>query len=344
MTEEQIRTVKRKQRKRYLAVFLALAVGFAAAVLLNITIGNVQISPAGILRILSGRERGNEASIILMIRAPRVLAAAVLGGALALSGYLLQTFFENPIAGPYVLGISSGAKLAVALVMLEYLGSLRQVSSWTLIAAAFAGSLVSTAFILLVSRRVHHAASLLVAGMMIGYICSALTDFVLAFADDTEIVSLRSWSMGSFSGMSWSNVRISLLLVGVIFILTMFLAKPIGAFQLGEMYAGSVGVNVPVFRVILILLSSLLSACVAAFAGPISFVGIAVPFLVKRALGAAKPLAAIPGVFLGGAVFTMFCDLVARCAFAPTELNISTVTSLFGAPVVIFMLLNRKRS
>ena len=131
--------------------------------------------------------------------------------------------------------------------------------------------------------------------------------------------------------------------IGITFVITFLMAKPIGAYQLGEAYAQSMGVNIKVFRIALILLSSILSACVTAFAGPISFVGIAVPFLVKQSLGTSRPLVVIPGTFLGGAVFCMMCDLIARMAFAPLELSISTVTSIFGAPVVIFMMLRRKR-
>ncbi len=329
---------------RYIAVFAALLLAFCLLTILNIIIGNVSISPRQILAILLGGGEGSEAAIIRLIRMPRIVMAALLGGARALSGFLLQTFFENPIAGPFVLGISSGAKMTVALVMIGSLGSLKAVSSWSMIGAAFVGSLLSTAFILVISRKVHHAASLLVAGMMIGYICSAVTDFLLTFAADSDIVNLRGWTMGSFSGMSWSNVRVSAVVVSITVFLTFLLAKPISAFQLGEDYARSMGVNVKLFRVVLIMLSSILSSCVTAFAGPISFVGIAVPFLVKRALGAGKPLIAIPAIFLGGAVFTMGCDLIARCAFAPTELNISTVTSLFGAPVVIFMLIKKRRT
>lgn len=158
-------------------------------------------------------------------------------------------------------------------------------------------------------------ATLLVAGIMIGYICSAVTDFVVTFADDSDIVNLHGWSQGSFSGMSWSNVYISCVVVGITLILTFLLSKPIGAYQLGEAYAQSMGVNIKFFRVALILLSSILSATVTAFAGPISFVGIAVPFLMKRSFGTSRPLINIPGTFLGGAVFCMMCDLIARMAF-----------------------------
>ena len=324
--------IRRKRQLRYGLVFGSLILAFAVIVVLNINTGNVQISIPDILRILFLREGGEvEYNIIWKIRLPRLLMAAVLGGALSLSGFLLQTFFSNPIAGPFILGISSGAKMVVALTMIFFMNHFRQISSSALIIAAFIGSLISIGFILLMSKKVHHMATLLVAGTMIGYICSAITDFVVTFAEDSDIVNLHGWSQGSFSGMSWGNVRVAFLIAGITFVCTFLMAKPIGAFQMGEGYAQS------------ILLSSVFSACVTAFAGPISFVGIAVPFLMKKLLGSANPLVVIPGTFLGGGVFCMMCDLIARMAFAPTELNISTVTSMFGAPVVIFMMLNRKK-
>ena len=332
------------RRAKYTAVFLALLGALAIITVLNINIGSVPISIGEIARILF-QKTGNhtQVSIIWKIRLPRILMAALLGGALSLSGFLLQTFFANPIAGPFVLGISSGAKMVVALTMIYFVGAFGSVSSWTLIIAAFVGSLLSVGFILIISHRLKGMATLLVAGIMIGYICSAITDFVVTFADDSDIVNLHGWSLGSFSGMSWDNVRIAAIIVGITALAVFLLSKPIGAYQLGEAYAQSMGVNIRVFRVALILLSSILSACVTAFAGPISFVGIAVPFLVKRLLNTSKPIVVIPGVFLGGAVFCMGCDLIARTAFAPTELNISTVTSIFGAPVVIYMMLHRNK-
>lgn len=293
-----------------------------------------------ILRILFLKEgAATEYNIIWKIRLPRILMAALLGGALSLSGFLLQTFFSNPIAGPFVLGISSGAKMVVALTMIVYLKYIGRFSSYTLILAAFIGSLISTGFILLMSKKVQHMASLLVGGIMIGYICSAITDFVVTFADDSDIVNLHGWSQGSFSGMSWSNIRVAAVVVGLAVLFTFFLSKPISAYQLGEAYAQSMGVNIKTFRVILILLSSILSACVTAFAGPISFVGIAVPFLARKAFGTSKPIVVIPGTFFMGAVFCMICDLIARMALAPVELNISTVTSILGAPIVIYMMI-----
>ena len=333
-----------RRRSRYTLVFVILILAFFLICILNINTGNVNIPVSRILKILFTQAGDkDEINIIWKIRLPRILMGAMLGGALALSGFLLQTFFENPIAGPFVLGISSGAKMIVAMIMIFFLQRFGRVSSWALIIAAFAGSLMATGFILAVSRQVKSMAALLVAGIMIGYICSAVTDFLITFAQDSDIVNLHGWSQGSFSGMNWTNVAVSAVIVGISFCLTFLLSKPIGAFQMGEAYAQSMGVNVKRFRIALILLSSILSATVTAFAGPISFVGIAVPFLMKRSLGTAKPLVVIPATFLGGAVFCMICDLIARMAFAPTELKISTVTSMFGAPIVIFMLIRRQQ-
>lgn len=333
-----------RRRTRYTVVFLVLIAALLLIAVLNINIGTASISVPRILGILlqKGGDQ-TEYNIIWKIRLPRLLMAAILGGALSLSGFLLQTFFRNPIAGPFMLGISSGAKMVVALAMIYFIGQFQVVSSYTLVAAAFVGSLICMGFILLISRKVNHMATLLVAGIMIGYICSAVTDFVITFAEDSDIVNLHGWSQGSFSGMSWSNVQVAAIIVGVSTLLVFFLSKPIGAYQLGEAYAQSMGVNIRMFRVVLILLSSVLSACVTAFAGPISFVGIAVPHLVKQGLNTSRPLVVIPATFLGGAVFCMMCDLIARTVFAPLELNISTVTSVFGAPIVIWMMLKRQK-
>ena len=340
MTELQ--TARHRQSLRYALVFLVLLALFAALLVWNVNSGSVKIPPSQLLQLLlSPTGDATELGILWKIRLPRLLMSAILGGALALSGFLLQTFFRNPIAGPFVLGISSGAKMTVAITMIYGLQYLGKVSSVTMILAAFAGSMLSIGFVLLLSRRIHSMGILLVGGIMVGYICSAVTDFLVTFADDADIINLREWSLGSFSGMNWDNVKIAAAVVLVTSVLVFLMAKPIGAFQLGEAYAQSMGVNIRLFRLLLILLSSVLSACVTAFAGPISFVGIAVPYLVKRSLNTARPLVVIPAIFLGGSVFCMFCDLIARTAFAPTDMNISTITAMFGAPVVIVMMLRR---
>ena len=331
-----------RKRCRYIIVFGLLLIAFAVITVLNINTGSVSLSVSEIADAIFRREGSETAiDIIWKIRLPRVIMAALLGGALSLSGFMLQTFFENPIAGPFVLGISSGAKMVVAFVMIFFMTKSMTLSSYALIIAAFIGSLIATGFILLVSKKIRNMAALLVAGIMIGYICSAVTDFVVTFASDSDIVNLHNWSLGSFSGMSWSNVQVAATVIVTTVIITFCMSKPIGAFQLGENYAQSMGVNIKVFRTLLILLSSVLSACVTAFAGPISFVGIAVPFITRACLGTSKPIIVIPGSFITGAVFCMICDLIARTAFAPVELSISTVTSIFGAPIVIYMMIRK---
>lgn len=322
--------------------FLLLLILLLVFLIWNLFEGSVKLPAREIIGILRGTANTTQSRILLQIRLPRLLSAMILGGALSASGYLLQTFFHNPIAGPFVLGISSGAKLTVSITMILLLSQGMMSTSASLISAAFVGAMLSMGFVLLISHRVKRMSLLVVCGVMIGYICSALTDFLVTFADDSNIVNLHNWSMGSFSGMSWDNVRTMAIVCGAALVLTFLLSKPIRAYQLGEVYAQNMGVPLRAFRAALILLSSVLSACVTAFAGPISFVGIAVPHLMKSLFKSAEPLILIPASFLGGGVFCLFCDLIARTAFAPTEVSISSVTAVFGAPVVIYMMVHRK--
>lgn len=331
-----------KRKRRYFITFLILIACVLVCLVLNICIGTVQISLAEAWYAIADRTN-RLGRIIMDIRMPRTFAAMILGGALALAGYLLQTFFHNPIAGPFVLGISSGAKMVVALVMVFLMGNAVKVSSAAMIAAAFAGAMIAMGFVLLMSKRVNNMAMLVVSGVMIGYICSAITELVVTFADDADIVNLHNWSRGSFSGMTWNNVAVMSVVTGVTVIWIFMLSKPLGAYQMGESYARSMGVNIRMLRVEMVILSSMLSACIVAFAGPISFVGIAVPHIVKSMLNSTKPILMIPACFLGGSVFCLFCDLLARMLFAPTELSISTVTAVFGAPVVLWVMIRRKK-
>ena len=328
--------------KRLTIAYLSMAGALLALFALNLFWGSVALTPRAVAAALLGRGQDALAgSIVWQLRLPRAVMAALLGAALSAAGYLLQTFFANPIAGPFVMGISSGAKLAVALTMVVFLNRGLLTSSLTLILAAFAGALAAMAFVLAVARRVQRMSILVICGVMIGYICSAVTDIVVAFAQDSNIVNLHNWSMGSFSGVTWGNVEAAAAMVLPCLGAAFLLSKPMAAYQMGEAYARSVCVPVRAFSAALVLLSSLLAACVTAFAGPISFVGIAVPHLVRQALGSARPLYVLPGCALGGATFCLLCDLIARSLFAPTELSISSVTAVFGAPIVIWLLVRR---
>ena len=334
--------MQQRRKIRYLIAFVLLTAGILVLLLCNIGIGTVKIPLTEILT--TGRTKeGMNARILWEIRFPRTLAAGILGGALALAGYLLQTFFHNPIAGPFVLGISSGAKMVVALVMVFLLGNTVRVSSGLLILAAFLGAMLSMGFVLLMARKVDSMSMLVVSGVMIGYICSAITELVVTFAEDADIVNLHNWSKGSFSGMTWENVKVMAVVTGIAAIGVFMMSKPVSAYEMGESYARNMGLNVRAFRILLVLLSSILAACVTAFAGPVSFVGIAVPHLVKKLLGTSRPILLIPACFLGGSVFCLVCDLLARTLFAPTELSISTVTAVFGAPVVIYIMIHRRK-
>ncbi|MBR3135600.1 MAG: iron ABC transporter permease [Clostridia bacterium] len=331
-----------EKRTRLWIGFGGLLVALLLLIVWNVNAGSVHVTPGEILSILWGKG-GDGAVIVRGIRLPRIFAAALLGGALALSGFLLQTFFANPIAGPFILGISSGAKLILSLTLIVFLSRGVAVGSLALIVASFCGAMLSMGFVLLISSKVKRMSLLIISGVMIGYICSAVTDFVITFADDANIINLHHWSLGSFSGITWGNVGVMAAVILPALVLAFLLSKPIGAYQLGEVYAQNMGVNIRLFRAVLILLSSVLSAAVTAFAGPISFVGVAVPHIVRTVFKTAKPLIMIPACFLGGAVFCLLCDLIARTAFAPTELSISSVTALFGAPVVILVMLRRQK-
>lgn len=347
---------------RLVGVYLALALLLFWGLVLNVNMGSVPIPAgeilamvwrairAGLADLVPGGDRleaitaaSTASRIVFSIRMPRMLLAAILGGALSVSGYLLQVFFRNPIAGPFVLGISTGARMVVGITLIFLAPMAGSLGSASLVLAAFAGSLLVTGVVLLFARRAGNMSMLLLIGIMMGYICSAVTDFCITFANDNDIVNLTSWSMGSFSGASWENVRLAAVICLAGTVACWLLSKPMGAYALGEEYAATMGVNVRLFRVGLILLSSLLSACVTALAGPVSFVGIAVPHITRQLLGTSRPILIIPAAFLCGGVFCVFCDLVARTAFAPTELAIGTVTSAFGAPIVIAMMVRRRR-
>jgi len=334
--------MERKKRIRYNLSFLLLVILLLVLFFLNLVSGSVQMRPEEIINALVGRT-GDGAVILWEIRIPRILAAFFLGGALSVSGFLLQTFFANPIAGPFVLGISSGAKLVVALVMILLLSRGISMNSLSMVLAAFVGSMICTGFVLMISGKVRNMSVLVICGVMIGYICSAITDFAVTFADDSNIVNLHNWSLGSFSGTTWDNVKVIVLIVIPALFFVVGMTKQINAYQMGATYAQSLGVNIRLFRTVLILLSSILSACVTAFAGPVSFVGVAVPHLMKSLFGTARPILMIPACFLGGAAFCLACDLIARTFFSPTELSISSVTAVLGAPIVIYVMLRQHR-
>ncbi len=332
------------RKRRYIIVFIFLSISMLVFFMLNVCIGSIKIALSDVLITLVGHNSDETITRILWdIRLPRATSVLILGGALSLSGYLLQTFFNNPIAGPFVLGISSGSKMVVALIMVFLMRKAVRVTSAAIIIGAFIGAILSMGFVLLMSNKINNMSMLVVSGIMIGYICSAITELVVTFADDADIVNLHNWSRGSFSGMTWDNVKVMAIVIFLTFIAVFFMSKPLSAYQLGDAYAVNVGVNIRALRICIVIFSSILSACVVAFAGPISFVGVATPHLVKKCLNTTEPILMIPACFIGGSVFCLFCDLFAKTVLAPTELSISTVTAILGAPVVLWVMTEKRR-
>lgn len=327
-------------------VFLILIVLLIISIGINIRKGSVELNLKDIIEtIFNNRELSIlESNILFKIRIPRILSAILFGGALSISGFLLQTFFRNPIVGPFVLGISSGAKLFVGFFILTsatlpFLG----LGPFRLFLVSFAGSILSMILVLVFAKSVDNITVLILIGIMIGYIASAGTSFMVTFATENNIASLYSWSQGSFSGVTWDMLKLSAWIILPTIIFTFFLSKPLEAYLLGENYAKSMGINIKVFRFALIMISSVLSACVTAFAGLISFVGIAVPHLARLTIKTSNPRILTPAIFLLGASFTLIADYFARTLFSPTELSISTVTSFIGAPLVIWLMVKRRK-
>ncbi|SHJ75573.1 iron complex transport system permease protein [Dethiosulfatibacter aminovorans DSM 17477] len=330
---------------RKTAVFSLLIVVLLLVFLTNIALGSIKISFSEVVDIIVNRIQDDSvnSTIIWQIRLPRSLAALIGGAALAVSGLLLQVFFRNPIVDSYVLGVSSGSTLIMALIIMGgFTLGLSVVSPFYMFFGAFLGAVFVTAIVLLFAYKVRSSVTLLVIGLMIGYLCSAATGVITTFADNEKVKGFMIWSMGSFSGFTWDQVRV-LIALGIPFLLmAMLISKPLNAFMMGEDYAKSMGVNVKFFRIFIIMVSSLLTALVTAFAGPVAFIGMSVPHIARLSLGSSDNRILVPATILMGGIITASCDLAARVLLAPAELTISSVTSFFGVPIVIWLVMKRR--
>ncbi|WP_242957620.1 FecCD family ABC transporter permease [Clostridium cochlearium] len=336
---------KTKSKNIILLVLLLIVTFFVFAFCIGF--GSVKIDIKEVIHIIFKNEAFNPTNkdIVMDIRFPRALATLVGGAALALSGLLLQIFFKNPIVEPYVLGISSGSTLFVALIMLGGVTlGFENPSPYMLVLGAFLGALLVMMLVVAFAIKVKDIVTLLVIGIMVGYICSAVTNLLIAFADKEQIYGFVMWTKGSFSGFTWNNIKV-LMFVGIpIIIASFFAVKPLNAFLMGEEYAKSMGVDIKKFRLIIILIASILTAVVTAFTGPVAFIGLAVPHITRLIFKTSDNRILIPGTVIIGAIVTSFCDLICRTLFAPTELSISAITSFMGAPIVIYLILKRRAS
>ncbi|MDR2795770.1 MAG: iron ABC transporter permease [Spirochaetaceae bacterium] len=332
--------------RRFAVSYAVLIAALVLVFLLNLGFGSANIGAGEIVSIIFGGGNGGDSSgqvIIQRIRLPRALASIAAGGALALAGLLLQTFFSNPIVDSYVLGVSSGSTLFVGFIMLGgYALGFRRLPPATLVAGAFSGAMVVMSVILFAARRVKSIVTLLIIGLMCGYLCSAGTGMLSAFAEKEQIARFSIWAMGNFSGINGRELRILYAITLPLMAAAFLLGKQLNALNMGENYAVTMGVNVKVLRSLIILISSLLTAAVTAFAGPISFIGLAVPHICRVLFSTQDARILTPGVVLGGALMASFCDFAARTAVSPVELPLGSVTALAGAPLVVWLLSRRR--
>ena len=335
--------------RRALLIYIGIAVSILLLFGLNLTTGSVQIPFTDVLDILCGRFAGKESwqYIILENRLPQALTALLCGASLSVCGLMLQTAFRNPLAGPDVFGISSGAGLGVALVMLLLGGtvstSLFTVSGFlAILTAAFLGAITITALILFLSTLVRNSVLLLIVGIMVGYVSSSAVSLLNFFASEEGVKSYMVWGMGNFGGVSMSHIPLFSLLCIVGITAALLLVKPLNILLLGPQYAESLGISTRRLRNLLLLIVGLLTAITTAFCGPISFIGLAIPHIARLIFRTDNHQILLPGTILTGAAIALLCNFI---CFLPGEMGIiplNAVTPLIGAPVIIYVIIQRR--
>jgi iron complex transport system permease protein len=330
--------------RRPMAGFLLLGGLTTLMMVFNIAIGAISYPPAEIIKALAHPDTTTTlGAIVWKIRLPRAIAAVLGGAYLATAGLLLQVYFRNPIVGPTILGITHGATLMVSFVMLTTLTvGMTVISPFMTTLAAFAGAYLVMMVVVAVAARVRSGITLLIVGLMMGYLCRSVTGILQALAEKEKIKGFVLWQLGSFSGFKWSEIGVLLFCGGGILLGIYLLSKPLNAFLLGETYAASMGVNIRRFRVLIMLCACALAGMVTAMAGPVAFIGLAVPHMARLVFQTSDNRILIPGACLVGALVTSVCDLIARMLLSPVELPLSAITAFFGAPIVIGLLLKRR--
>ena len=335
---------------RSLPLFIVVVVLIVVAFVLNLLIGTVQIPVADILSIVFGEESETEIwqNIVVHSRVPATMTALVAGAGLAVSGLQMQTVFHNPLAGPSVLGISNGASLGVACVVLlsssvggVALRRMGYAGHATITVAAIVGALLVLALIMVVARRVRGNVTLLIIGVMIGYLVTSVVGLLKFFAAEEDVKAYVVWGLGSFSGVSGDELTMFVSSMCVLLPLSMLLIKPMNILMLGDDYAANLGLNLHRTQMLIILSSGLLVAIVTAYCGPIMFIGMAVPHLARALFRTSNHAVLMPATMLTGALLALMCNLVARLPVFQGQLPVSSVTALVGAPVVAWILMRR---
>ena len=338
------------KQKTYKKHFILLSVLLIVLFFLNISLGSVSIPFKEIFHTLIGDTSIKDSwqTIVLDFRVPKAITAIIVGSGLSICGLLMQTLFRNPLAGPFVLGISSGASLGVALLILGssifggfFLTS--SISNWSLAIAASLGAFLVLFAVIMAANSIRNTMSILIIGLMFGSLTAAVIAVLVYFSEATQIQQYLFWSFGSLGNLSWSELSVfgSIYLVGVLACLSII--KPLNSFLLGENYAKSLGINIKKSRTIILVVTSLLSGVITAFSGPIAFIGLAVPHIAKMLFTTSNHKILIPASAIIGGIVLLICDSIAQLPTSEFTLPINAITSLFGAPIVIWLLLRKKK-
>ena len=320
-----------------------------ALFLVNIALGSIHIPIKSIFKIILGDDQVKSAwtYIIIDYRIPKALTAVLTGSGLAISGLMMQTLFKNPLAGPFVLGISSGASLGVAFFILggSALGltSILAPGSWGTILAASLGSFAVLSVVLLVASRVRDAMALLIIGLMFGSLTSAVVSILAYFSPAEELQRYMFWSFGSLGDISWNALGVLFICYSIGILLAFSICKSLNSLLLGEAYAQSIGVSLQRSRFVILISTSILAGSLTAFVGPIAFVGLAVPHLIRQWFTASNHWTLMPACILGGALLMLICDTLAQMPGLAFTLPINAITSIIGAPIVIWLLIRKKK-
>ncbi len=331
--------------KRYTYTFVLLFILLLFCFLINISLGSANISIKEVFNSLFGF---SENYIIQNYRLPKAITAILVGSGLGISGLLMQTLFRNPLAGPFVLGISSGASLGVALIILGSgifggIFATAFISKWSIVIASSFGSFLVLLAVLLVSSKVRDTMAILIIGLMFGSITAAVVSVLSYFSSAEQLQQYIFWGFGSLGNLSWDEVMIFVFIYCFGILLTTISIKALNTFLLGENYAKSLGLNIKQSRLIIILATSLLAGTITAFAGPIAFIGLAVPHMTRQFFNTSNHKILLPAVFVIGAIVMLICDSIAQLPTSDYTLPINAITSLIGAPVVIWLLVRQRK-
>ena len=335
---------------RQSGIILFLLGLLAILTMLNISLGSVYIPFQKIIATLTGQSIENEGwqNIILQFRLPKAITAILVGSGLGISGLLMQTLFRNPLAGPFVLGISSGASLGVAIAILAGMTfgfSLTQMGiggSWILTISASLGAIIVLLIVILVSLKVKDSMSLLIIGLMFGSATSAIVTVLQFFSKAESIQAYLIWTFGSLGGVTWQELEVFIPIVLLTVLASFMLSKKLNALLLGDNYARSMGLNINNARLLIIFSTALLAGTITAFCGPIAFIGIAIPHITRLIFNTSNHKILFPMVVLCGAILMLICDIIAQVPGREYTLPINAVTSVFGAPLVIWLVVRRK--